>query len=265
MTQRDIKSSASDPTPIASIAESACRQGETGGNGIVPMLARLPHIAIGDIKNPAVYLLMCEAAGRVKVGYTRHVDTRIRQLGDGCPYPVYALAVIHTPFYKELEAKIHDDLADRRAHLEWYEMTPDEITRYLIDSGFFTGDLSKLAERYCQHCGAAMTGHVHKRYCSNSCKTAAWRVRKESDTPDIGERVTNATGKRGATVTKHCEFCGAEFETTRATRRYCNSNCRRRAFYQRNPELAEAKAAAWRAELRQRLEARGIAWEERGV
>jgi hypothetical protein len=182
-------------------------------------------------------------------------------LGDGCPYPAYPLAIIHTPYYKELEAKIHEDLAARRVHLEWYEMTAADAMQYLMDNGLLSGgDLSQAAERHCQQCGKPMTGHAAKRYCSQACRQRAHRARKDGDDLATGERYTNVTARAGETVTKQCEQCGREFVTTRATRRFCGANCRRAAFYQRNPEKAEAKAAARRAELRQLIEARGGVW-----
>lgn len=220
-----------------------------------------PLVEVGDVIQPVVYLLVCEAAGRIKVGYTRHPQTRLRQLGDGCPYPAYPLALIHTPFYKELEAKIHEDLADRRAHLEWYELAADEAMTYLMANGILEGgDLGQLAERHCQRCGKPMTGHATKRYCSRACRQAAKRARDKAVTSDIGERYTTAPATPDGAVTKRCSFCGAEFQTTRPTRCYCNANCRRAAFYQRNPDKAEAKASARRAELRQMIEARGGVW-----
>lgn len=254
-------SGATGPMSIASIAASECHPVETAGENTVTMPVELPLIETGNAKEPAVYLLVCETAGRVKVGYTRHPQTRLRQLGDGCPFPAYPLAIIHTPYFKELEAKIHDDLAAKRVHLEWYEMTAESAMSYLMDNHFLDGgELSQAAERHCQQCGKPMTGHAAKRYCTQACRTAAYRNRKDGETPDIGERYTSVTAADATAVTRRCDFCGDEFQTTRPTRRYCNANCRRAAFYQRNPDKAEAKAAARRDDLRRRIEARGGVW-----
>jgi hypothetical protein len=264
MRPNETRPKGNDATALMSIASTvagACRPAGTEGDATVTTPVEPPLVETGDVKQPAVYLLVCETAGRIKVGYSRHVHTRLRQLGDGCPYPAYPLAIVHAPNYKELEAKMHEDLADRRAHLEWYELTADEAMSYLMDNGYLDGgDLSKLAERHCQRCGKPMTGHTAKRYCSNACRQAAKRVRDRAVTSDIGERYTTVTMTPGAAVTGWCDFCGAEFQMTRPTRRYCNANCRRAAFYQRNPDKAEAKAAARREELRRRIEARGGVW-----
>jgi hypothetical protein len=74
--------------------------------------------------------------------------------------------------------------------------------------------------------------------------------------------VTSTNGRGDATVT--CRHCGVTFAAKRPrAARYCSAACRQRAWLARNPEYAAERAAAWRAELRQRLEKRGVAWEER--
>lgn len=75
--------------------------------------------------------------------------------------------------------------------------------------------------------------------------------------------VTLTNSSRHNVTEKPCEFCGELMEVKRPSKRYCSNNCRQKAWLARHPDVAEAKAAAWRERTRQRIEARGGEWIER--
>lgn len=64
-----------------------------------------------------------ESAGRVKIGWSKKVATRIAQLQTGCPEPIRLLAT--TPGGLGLERRLHQQFAAARVNGEWFELTPE--------------------------------------------------------------------------------------------------------------------------------------------
>ncbi|MGW2230175.1 hypothetical protein [Streptomyces formicae] len=58
----------------------------------------------------------------------------------------------------------------------------------------------------CQYCGSPLTGR-QERYCSGTCRQAAYRASKKPRTP---------------IVLKECPLCGDRFEVTHPRKKYCD-------------------------------------------
>lgn len=63
-----------------------------------------------------VYFAECK--GRIKIGFSRDLPTRISALGSGNPEQIVVLATL--PGGRSLEARIHSDLAAHRHKNEWF-------------------------------------------------------------------------------------------------------------------------------------------------
>lgn len=69
-----------------------------------------------------------ESAGRVKIGWSKKVGTRIAQLQTGCPEPIRLLAT--TPGGLSVERRLHQQFATARVSGEWFELT-DELRAHI--------------------------------------------------------------------------------------------------------------------------------------
>jgi hypothetical protein len=76
-----------------------------------------------------VYFIHAEGTNLVKVGWTRDLSGRFRQLKTASPHPLILLA-IH-PGSSDVEALYHRDLAPYRQRGEWFFLT-SEVRRWLM-------------------------------------------------------------------------------------------------------------------------------------
>lgn len=74
---------------------------------------------------PQVYFIRC--GPYVKIGYTLGVLKNRMGSGTFNPYPMEVLFSVITYKPKELEAKLHSALADKRARGEWFELTDQDV------------------------------------------------------------------------------------------------------------------------------------------
>lgn len=91
----------------------------------------------------AVYFIYAADCERVKVGTTRHLASRLRELSCGSPAHLTCLGWI--PGGSAVERELHKRLADSRSHLEWFDNTAQlraELHRFGIrlarPDGFLT-------------------------------------------------------------------------------------------------------------------------------
>lgn len=97
--------------------------------------------------------------------------------------------------------------------------------------------------RSCTHCDKIVR-RKNSQYCSNACKQAAYRRRKD---PESGywsrksERAQKAVRTKQSTyVSLICEHCGDERGWTIASgalRRYCSDKCKQAAYRERKKLL----------------------------
>lgn len=69
-----------------------------------------------------IYFLVAERLGRVKIGYTRDMKTRLKDLQAASPVLLH-VRVIWRGTYK-LERALHNIFHKARVHNEWFELTP---------------------------------------------------------------------------------------------------------------------------------------------
>lgn len=75
-----------------------------------------------------VYFLECE--GRIKIGFAKNVENRIRALTTSAPRPIRLLATMEGT--RDDERKLHERFAIYRTHGEWFN-PGDRLTEYIRD------------------------------------------------------------------------------------------------------------------------------------
>jgi hypothetical protein len=80
---------------------------------------RLSDVPFGT---DGVYFL--EAAGLIKIGYTRGIVGRVGELRRISPVPLTLLGYVATPYGRSLEALLHRQYAVDRSHGEWFRASP---------------------------------------------------------------------------------------------------------------------------------------------
>jgi len=73
-----------------------------------------------------VYLLKADN-GLYKIGQSKVIDERIKQLGLKLPYELELVLTIESEFYKEIEAAFHESLADKQVKGEWFRLNAEDI------------------------------------------------------------------------------------------------------------------------------------------
>lgn len=64
---------------------------------------------------------------RVKIGLSKDVHARIRQLQTGSPYKLALMGWVIGSDDRPLEAELHERFADRHLHGEWFQLTPEDV------------------------------------------------------------------------------------------------------------------------------------------
>ncbi len=78
-----------------------------------------------------VYLIRAaDATGLTKIGWTRQIEWRLRDLQTGCPIlltVVRRLELRSIPQARKLEKQLHQQFAAKRIHGEWFDLTTHEL------------------------------------------------------------------------------------------------------------------------------------------
>lgn len=87
------------------------------------------------------------APDRIKIGYTRQLEHRLRQLGQQCLDPLTVIATI--PGNRELEREIHRQLERYRIKGEWFEDCDSvwALMSELVDRAEKTRGLNRIMEK----------------------------------------------------------------------------------------------------------------------
>lgn len=86
-----------------------------------------------------LYLIKCDGASRIKIGFSSDPLRRLKELQTGAPGTLSIIAVWHTRQY--YERLIHSLLGNKRRHLEWFEISTQESIEFIsqtIGSGPLT-------------------------------------------------------------------------------------------------------------------------------
>ena len=152
-----------------------------------------------------------ESQSPIKVGISVDIDRRLKQLQTGNPDRLFILGWIPSSDYKELEKKLHRDLASKNIQGEWFRLNAYEVIELLQRHlGNLARDREQLEfigcdrdgiseflsvwdwwdfepEQCCSYCGSFSGMHYNEQlqslYC-HSCDTVeAWENPEEPD-PD---------------------------------------------------------------------------------
>lgn len=72
-----------------------------------------------------VYAVRPVRSKMVKIGFTRNIDSRARQLARGERAPVDVLAVFQGP--RRLERELHVLFSERHVHTEWFALSTSDV------------------------------------------------------------------------------------------------------------------------------------------
>lgn len=81
---------------------------------------------VGQERGGYVYLLKADN-GLYKIGRSKSLDARIKQLGLILPYELELALVIETIDTTKLEQELHDHFADKRKRGEWFELDESDL------------------------------------------------------------------------------------------------------------------------------------------
>lgn len=83
----------------------------------------LRYAAKSSITESVVYFAESRSEGRIKIGFSTDVESRLKSLKTGCPSGLFLIGTIPGDF--ELEKKWHTQWASNRISGEWFKKTPD--------------------------------------------------------------------------------------------------------------------------------------------
>ncbi|WP_117884309.1 GIY-YIG nuclease family protein [Aureibaculum luteum] len=86
------------------------------------------NIIIENEKNQkGVYIISIKDSGLFKIGLTKNIEKRLRQLQTGNPFEYRLVEFFHTPKFKELEKTLHKKYVKNKYKNEWYLLTSAEL------------------------------------------------------------------------------------------------------------------------------------------
>jgi hypothetical protein len=68
---------------------------------------------------------------RIKIGVSKDISTRLKQLSTGSPYQLKLMGWIETFDDRRLEKELHEKYKHSRAHLEWFDLGVCDILEEL--------------------------------------------------------------------------------------------------------------------------------------
>jgi hypothetical protein len=92
-------------------------------------------VKISDL--PYVYVLATEDFKFIKIGTTKSIKQRIRNIQSGCPFPLNFWTCIRTPKAKEVEKYLHSAYSKYRTNGEWFCLPDnklDELLKFTINT-----------------------------------------------------------------------------------------------------------------------------------
>lgn len=130
-----------------------------------------------DVADSSMQVYFVTSCGLTKVGYSKNLKRRVCGLRDGSAAPV---ELVHsTPGGRQLEQAIHDQLAERRHHGEWFD-----------------GELTKEeCEQLAAHCRDR--GGLTSKTAREVLKSEVWADGEEIADPTVDDDDARAAWNRG--------------------------------------------------------------------
>jgi len=82
------------------------------------------------LDNPKVYFIQSINGGLIKIGYSSHINRRLREIQRTSPVKLRVLATISGR--ADIETEIHHKFRDERKHGEWFNPS-QELLQYIIN------------------------------------------------------------------------------------------------------------------------------------
>lgn len=79
------------------------------------------------------YVYVLSGGGYYKIGFSKHVNVRVKQISPKLPFDVKLVCTIETDDMVRAEAYLHGKYASKRAKGEWFALT-DEDLEWLLDT-----------------------------------------------------------------------------------------------------------------------------------
>lgn len=103
---------------------------------------RLPiNFIVSKTKNTAGWVYFVRADERVKIGYAKNYQTRMKELQTGCPHKLILLMAIEAKPARERE--LHREFSGQRIHGEWFHLD-GYLSKYL--DGYYLRQRRSLAK-----------------------------------------------------------------------------------------------------------------------
>lgn len=94
-----------------------------------------------------VYLMVDDLRVRYKIGRTKDVHKRLKQVSQGSPYPIHLLGYVNALDPARLELILHELYKNERVHGEWFELKEEQVKK-ILDLYIPKTGLSQIEKEY---------------------------------------------------------------------------------------------------------------------
>jgi len=106
--------------------------GKLDSNGaMIPKIISLKNAA-SKYNSRAGFVYIMECAGKYKIGFSKNVDRRLKELNDK-PFPI---KLVHKQYYDDARTKermLHEQFKDFNINYEWFDLSKEQINNIIID------------------------------------------------------------------------------------------------------------------------------------
>lgn len=78
-----------------------------------------------------VYLIRCEENNYYKIGVTKNIQRRLKQIQTGTPDKIYLVEKYESDYSTKIERALHNFLAHYHRNNEWFELPLEEELRFV--------------------------------------------------------------------------------------------------------------------------------------
>jgi predicted GIY-YIG superfamily endonuclease len=99
-------------------------------------------------KQEGVYIISIKGSGLFKIGLTKNIEKRLKQLQTGNPFEYFLVEFFRSSKYKELERTLHKKYRKKKFKNEWCLLTSDELLEACQFSREFIGRPYEMKELF---------------------------------------------------------------------------------------------------------------------
>jgi hypothetical protein len=78
-----------------------------------------------------VYLIRCEENNYYKIGITKNIERRLKQIQTGTPDKIYLVEKYESDFSSKIEKALHNYFIYCHRNNEWFELTLEDELKFL--------------------------------------------------------------------------------------------------------------------------------------